>query len=266
MRTHRLARTVMATLAASACVAVLAGCGGREPDRGGTFFGPSHKLGDGTAKTYVTVDGAGNPTEVGLRLTETALNGLPAEELTPAGMVMLDFPDQAASTAFDHVMINWNPRGHVPPGIFDEPHFDTHFYMTDMSSVMAINPSDPNFATRGANIPQPQFVPQDFVAVPDGVVPAMGAHFVDTTEPLVPGQYDFKETVINGSWDGQYTFIEPMITREYLLTKPTLREDLKLPQAYQKSGYFPTNYTIGFDDQAKEYTISLGGLTMRNAS
>jgi hypothetical protein len=263
---HRLVRAVQAAFAASACVAMLAACGGSEPDRGGTFFGPSQKLGDGAAKTYVTLDSAGNPTEVGLRLTETALNGLPAAEVTFPVMLMLDFPDQAAPTAFDHVMLNWNPQGHVPPGVFDSPHFDMHFYMTDMASVMAINPTDPNFAAYGANVPQPQFMPRDFVVVPDGVVPAMGAHMVDRTEALIPGQYDFKETIINGSWNGQHIFIEPMITREYLLAKPTLREDLKLPQAYQKSGYFPTTYSIGFDDQTKEYTVALGQLTMRNGS
>ena len=40
-------------------------------------------------------------------------------------------------------------------------------------------------------------------------------------ESLILGQYDFKETIIKGSWNDQYLFIELMITREYLLAKPT---------------------------------------------
>ncbi|HTF47554.1 MAG TPA: hypothetical protein VK735_08920, partial [Pseudonocardia sp.] len=91
-------------------------------------------------------------------------------------------------------------------------------------------------------------------------------HWLDSSEGLVPGKYDFKSTFINGSWDGQYTFMEPMLTREWLLTKAPLRQDIKQPAAYQRSGYFPTVYSVNFDDSSKEYVISLGGLTKRDAS
>jgi hypothetical protein len=57
-----------------------------------------------------------------------------------------------------------------------------------------------------------------------------------------------------------------MMTREWMLTKQAVQEQLKQPQAYQKSAYFPTTYSVHYDDQAKEYAISLGGMTMRNAS
>jgi hypothetical protein len=57
-----------------------------------------------------------------------------------------------------------------------------------------------------------------------------------------------------------------MMTREWMLTKPAMREEIKQPQAYQKNAYYPTTYNVRYDDQAKEYAISLGGMTMRNAS
>lgn len=46
-------------------------------DSSGTFFGPSQRLGNGTVKTYTALDRDGHPTELGLRLTATALDGLP---------------------------------------------------------------------------------------------------------------------------------------------------------------------------------------------
>ncbi|HET9255249.1 MAG TPA: DUF5602 domain-containing protein [Pseudonocardiaceae bacterium] len=52
----------------------------------------------------------------------------------------------------------------------------------------------------------------------------------------------------------------------HLLTKQAAHKDLKQPQAYQRSGYFPTNHSVHYDDQAKEYSISLGGMIMRHAS
>jgi hypothetical protein len=94
----------------------------------------------------------------------------------------------------------------------------------------------------------------------------MGLHWVDTTDGLVPGKYDFTQILINGSWDGTYTFIEPMMKREWMLTKQTVQKNIKQPQAYQRSGCFPTTYSVRYDDQAKEYSISLGGMTMRHAS
>jgi len=235
------------------------------------IFGPSQPLGNGTAKTYVTLNQAGEPTEVGLRLTPTAMDGLP-QDTGPGDMVMLAFPDQAAKTAFNHVMLNWNPQGHVPVELFGKPHFDFHFDMVDMAAMQAVNPDDPKFAEKAEHLPEPKYVPQDYV-VPPGppvvaqVVPGMGVHLVDASDPtLVPGKYDFKQIVISGAWDGRYTFIEPMITREWLLTQPTIQENLKQPQAYQKTAYYPTTYSVHVDPQTKDYVISLGGLTMRQAA
>lgn len=85
------------------------------PSTSGTFFGPSQTLGNGSVRTYTTLDDGGRPTEVGLRLTATALDGLPETSTGLPPTLMLDFPDQASETAFDHVMLNWNAQGHEPP-------------------------------------------------------------------------------------------------------------------------------------------------------
>jgi hypothetical protein len=244
--------------------------GGGTPSDG-TVFGPSQPLGNGTVKTYVTLDGAGQPTEVGLRLSAAAMDGLP-QDTGPAQMVMLAFPDQAARTAFNHVMLNWNPQGHEPAVLFGKPHFDFHFDMVDMATMQAINPDDPKYATEAEHLPEPKYVPQDYV-VPPGLppatqaVPGMGVHLVDSSDStLVPGKYDFQKIIISGAWDGRYTFIEPMITREWLLTHPNSQESLKQPQAYQKTAYYPTGYAVHVDQQTKDYVIALTGLTMREAA
>ncbi len=258
-------RTFAAT---AACVLVLAGCGDTDNDHSGTFYGPSQNLGNGTVKTYVTLDASGNPTEVGLRMSESALDGLPATDPAPRQPLTLHlaFPDQAKATLFDHVMVNWNAQGHEPPPLFGKPHFDFHFSMADMPARQTINPANPNFAEQAAKAPAAQYIPQDYVTVPDSAVPFMGVHWVDKTEQLVPGQYDFKQIMINGSWDGRYTFLEPMITREWLLTKPALDTSIKQPQAFQKTGYFPSTYVVRFDSSAKDYVIGLGAMTKREAS
>jgi len=278
MRSRRLGRGVRLAVAVGTALAFACSCtSGATPTTNGgtassgTVFGPSQPLGNGTVKTYVTLDGAGQPTEVGLRLSAAAMDGLP-QDTGPAQMAMLAFPDQAARTAFNHVMLNWNPQGHEPAVLFGKPHFDFHFDMVDMATMQAINPDDPKYATEAEHLPEPKYVPQDYV-VPPGLppatqaVPGMGVHLVDSSDStLVPGKYDFQKIIISGAWDGRYTFIEPMITREWLLTQPTVQASLKQPQAYQKTASYPTSYNVHVDPQTKDYVIALTGLTQRQAS
>jgi Domain of unknown function (DUF5602) len=278
MDRHRLARGVRLAVAVGTAVTVACSCSsGSAPapasvtTSSGTSFGPSQPLGNGTVKTYVTLDDAGHPTEVGLRLTATALDGLP-QDTGLADVVMLAFPDQAAQTAFNHVMLNWNPQGHDPVALFGKPHFDFHFDMVDMPTMQKITPDDPQFAVKAEHLAEPRYVPAGYVLPPEPslvaqVVPGMGLHLVDSQDAtLVPGKYDFQQVIINGEWDGRYTFVEPMITREWLLSGPTLQGNLKQPQAYQKTAYYPTGYSVHVDEQTKDYVIALTGLTPRQAS
>ncbi|WP_425569608.1 hypothetical protein [Pseudonocardia yuanmonensis] len=68
---------------------------------------------------------------------------------TPAGTLMLDLPDQASATAYDHVMLNWNPQGHDPVVLFGKPHFDIHFDMVDMASIPGRRSRGPELRGRG---------------------------------------------------------------------------------------------------------------------
>lgn len=284
MKPRRPVRRIGVAVVAFTTLALLAACGGQSPPpagapttpagsvNSGTFTSPSQNLGEGTVKTYVRADEAGIPVEVGLRMSESALDGLP-ENTPPTDMLMLDLPDQAAATAFDHVMLNWNPQGHDPVVLFGKPHFDFHFDMADMATLQSIDPSDPDYAAKANHLPDAKYVPQDYAVPPGGsaaaqAVPGMGVHLVDSSDTsLVPGSYNFEQIIINGTWDGRYTFVEPMLARDWLLTRPTVdQQPLKLPQAYQKKAYYPTTYSVRFDEQAKEYVISLGGLTMREPS
>jgi len=271
----RLRRAVPA-IAACAFLVLVSGCAPGTTasnltphSASGAFTGPTQKLGNGRAKTYVTLDDGGHPTEVGVRLTAAAMDGLPQSAGTT---LMLAFPDQAGTTPFNHVMLNWNPLGHDPFPLFGKPHFDFHFVMADMTTMQSINPSDLNYAAKAEHFPDARYVPQDYVLPPgpsaaDQAIPGMGVHLVDSTDTsLVPGKYDFTRILINGVWDGRYIFPEPMITRAWLMTEPSLDQPLKLPQAYQQTGYYPTTYGVHFDRQANEYVVSLGGLTMRDAS
>jgi hypothetical protein len=271
MRSRQLLRGIGLSIAACTAMAFLSACSNESTpssnsSNSGIFFGPSQPLGNGTVKTYTILDESGNPTEVGLRLTDTALDGLP-ETATPPDMLMLDFPDQASTTAFDHVMMSWNPQGHDPVVLFAKPHFDFHFDMDDSVRPIRTTRPRPNVCLRRGMCHR--------ITLSRPVRPLLSRQYLAWvyiwSTPAIPvsspGSYDFQQIIISGVWDGRYTFIEPMITREWLLTKPTLQQQpLKQPQAYQKAGYYPSAYSVWVDEQTNEYVIALTGMTMREAS
>jgi hypothetical protein len=64
--------------AAAVLMVVLTGCGGSNAPAEKEFYGPVQPLGAGSARTYVTVGADGQPSEVGVRMTTAAMDGLPA--------------------------------------------------------------------------------------------------------------------------------------------------------------------------------------------
>jgi hypothetical protein len=234
--------------------------------------GPPVDVGDGQAYAFVTVDGDGNPEAIGIRFNEGALENIP--EHGPDGGPTswpLELPDAASSTAFQYVTLDWNAHGHEPPGIFDLPHFDMHFYFLNQDEVAAINPTDPEFGAKAGNLPDEAHRPAGFVVAPgpppeEQGVPLMGLHWLNSADPIVPGEFVFNEVMITGSWDGEFTFIEPMMTRAWLLEKQSVSEDLGQPEAYPKDGYYPTTYSVEFDEASSEYVVTLGGMVERQGS
>ena len=231
----------------------------------GLVEGPTHPVGAGNARTYVTLDDDGTPATIGVRLDAAALDDLPSGPLPSTEAYLLDLPEQADATVFDHVTIDWNSHGHNPEHGFDVPHFDVHFYLLDRATVESIHPFAPGYIPAASRLPDPRYLPQGYV--PSGepltsTVPGMGLHWLDTTE----AEHHLTETVLYGSWDGRPAFIEPMMSRDWLGSRPTLHEPLPQPEAYQRAGLYPSTYSVWWDEASQTYTVELGGLTMREAS
>lgn len=221
-------------------------------------LGPTTSIAGGTGHTYIALDRSGMPTEVGVRFSETVLTTL------PSGTAMVDYtfelPTEAGSTPYTHVVIGWNPMGH-PPMVYQTPHFDVHFYQISRAARDLIVPSDPQFDAKMANKPSAALIPASYVLTPGGV-PRMGAHWVDVTAPELNGQ-PFTTTFIYGSYDGAFIFVEPMVAKAFLETRPTFTSAIKLPSQYATPGNYPTTYTVAYDAATKEYRVALGGFVRR---
>jgi hypothetical protein len=197
---------------------------------------------------------------MGISLSKEALHALPeGDGHNEPGHVhtysyALPLPKEASQTQFKHIILDWNPNGHEPEGVYTKAHFDAHFYMISSQERLQITPNDPKIEI----LPPAEQIPEGYVAIPGGV-PQMGKHWMDPTSDEFT-EKGFTATFMYGSYNGAITFYEPMITWEYLLSKPEATFTLKKPAAYGKQGYYPEMYSVRYDQASGEYQISLDNL------
>lgn len=260
-------------------------------------YGEAVKVGDGIARAYVLYDReeGGAPIEIGVALDERAMDNLPAPNPQAHAMAssehehldnhayLLSLPKDGVAP-YQFVELDWNPGGHEPPGVYDEPHFDFHFYMVPQSVRESIVPSDPSYQQKADMLPpESQRAPHFAVAAPPGApapgVPLMGVHWIDVRSPELQKMFGkpeawrpFTTTFIYGSWEGRFHFLEPMITRTYIMSKkgatlPEVRDEIiaiPAPADVDQPGYYPGAYRIAWDAEAKVYRIALTYLTRRD--
>lgn len=226
----------------------------------GTYDGPSRDIGEGRAHAFITLDASGRPTTIGVRMSESALVGLPAEPPRDEDgwEYVLSLPEVAAISGYNHVGIDWNPKGHIPPGVYDKPHFDFHFYMISLEQREKITAKGEDLA-RAHRAPTPEFMPEGYILPVGTEVARMGAHAIDPTSPEF-NKLPFAKTFIYGFYDGKMIFIEPMMTKDFLETRPNATDRIKLPKSYSMHAYYPTTYSVKHNATQREYEISLGGL------
>lgn len=225
------------------------------------YWGKSVAVGRGNARVLVSSDAHGKLASVAVVMTEGALEGLPT---TPNKKMsegewpyVLPMPSKGPKTGITHVYLDWHSQGHPPPNIYTVPHFDFHFYYVSRAARMKVKfkgKDDP-----GLKAPEAVLLPADYHFVPDTAVPEMGVHAIDTTSPEFHGK-PFTATFIYGYYRGELTFVEPMVTQAFLLSKPDMMGPVKTPMKYSRRGYYPTSYAVKYDAAHKAYMIELSGL------
>jgi len=217
-----------------------------------TFSGPQTQMGNGKARSFFILSGAGKPVELGVELTADAFSGLAAE-----GHVAYQLPLHHKAqdlTAFNHIVVNWNPDGHGPLFLFGKPHFDFHFFTISTAAQLAIPAYTPG--SMHDILPAAPYRPLGFVPTPGGEV-EMGKHWADIIHPVIPG--NFTHTMIYGSYNGAMIFVEPMITVNYL---QSLTQKVSIPynqpmQYMESNTWYPTVYNMYTNEAKTKYYVTL---------
>ena len=271
------------------------GCAGSQVnDQIAHSLGAASKLGKGTVASYATFDQAGAPKSLGVVISAGVLEGLPstpsdghhcfdadqnglmdlASECSNWHEFVLPMPSEASrrpDILFKWAMLNWNPHGHIPPGVYNVPHFDVHFYIEPIENIFALQRGTcgPEFLRcdqfeRATQPVPPNYRHPDYKDV-GAAAPAMGNHLIDLTGPEFNGK-PFTRTWIYGIYEGRVIFYEEMVTLDYLTSRPDVCSEIKMPKAVELTGYYPTRSCVRYGKEKDEYTVSMENFIMREAS
>lgn len=259
--------------------------------------GAPRRLGGGWLRTYAVFD-RGAPAAIGVvfpaatlhRLPTTPTDGRHCYDLDRDGRIdtggmtecmggherVLDLPPALRGrrdVPLRWALVNYQPHGHGPPGVYTLPHLDFHFYLQSRADRDAIRPGPCGLLVdcadfeRGRRPVPADYLPRDYTSV-DAVEVAMGNHLVDLSAPEFTGG-PFEQTFIYGSYDGRITFLEPMLATRLLHDLAAGRRRggcvaVKQPRAWQAPGRYPGRYCVRYDaSRTGQYTVSLEDLTLR---
>lgn len=256
------------------------------------IYGEPAEMGNGTVSAFYQQSPNGTPLAVGIELTSTVLQNLPqapsdglrdikdkqgAVVMPCCGHEMvLDLPADTITTPFKQFVINYEPHGHPPAGVYNKEHFDFHFYLADNDERLKIavpiaedrclipgpdgvlGPTElscSDFETAMADLPQDMQVP-GYQSV-GAVVPGMGNHLLNLEGPEFHGQ-PFTHSWLVGTWNGEITFFEPMISTDFL-TELTDKScfSYPMPETMPEEGWYPSEYCMQYDNVKKVYQVSL---------
>lgn len=225
-------------------------------------------VGDGEVTAYASTNPAGKLSSLGVHVDGAAMAAFGDE----AAHGHLHFPAETAGGddldlhQFTFMGFHYNPEGHPPPGIYDVPHFDFHFYMIEHDVVEEIEMGPALYSIPEAQIPEdyirPPLVDTDDDGEPDAplVEEEMGEHLLDATAPELQEGGEFTHTNIYGAYDpdgdgiGRLTFVEPMITVDFFDgLDEELVVEMKTPDEYFAADDYPTAYVLEPDGDGGVY-------------
>lgn len=223
-----------------------------------SYEGKPVSMGKGSAHVLVRTDANENLTAIGIVLTPGALNDLPksARGARTDTAYHLPMPGKGPKTAIDHVMINWEPVGHPPPHVYDVPHFDFHFYLVSRAAQEKVRFRNDAESGQPQQQTPAELLPQGYVIPPGTAVPRMGVHAINVSSGEHHGQ-PFTATFIYGYYNRQQTFLEPMVSLDYLLSKPSFSTAIARPSRYSKPGVYPGAYSVKYVASSDVYEVLL---------
>jgi hypothetical protein len=217
--------------------------------------GETKAFGSGSITSWVKTDDNGNPASIGVTFKESAYVSLETdrEMMTMLMLPMTSGMSMMMAMPFDHIEVDWVPGGDPAPSVYNTTHLDCHFFTMSMADQMGM------MGGRDTTMMDMKYLPNGYM-MDSMSEEGMGVHCMDTSAKEFHGQ-PFDHSFVYGFYHGNIAFMETMCAKSFIDTKSNYTGDLKQPQAFRKSGYYPLKYSVRYDAVNKEYSISIDNLT-----
>jgi hypothetical protein len=231
----------------------------------------------GAYTKFASSDCSGGPSAVGVEISTAALENLPGpdEVSMQPPPDCLEEPRPGCPLPYDSLWLNftnsdlgdfspiatlgfdWNPSGHSPPGLYDAPHIDFHFYLVPQAEIETLvagpcaGMAPDVFELANEPFPASCF-PGDNYTNLGAVAPYMGNHFLSTSAPEVAAAFSggnglaaWNHTWIWGGYNGEITYFEPMVKRSFLLNPEDMCYPIPgMPENFALGGWRPSEYCV----------------------
>jgi hypothetical protein len=256
-------RRVLTTVCLTAVVLALSSSAAKADSDDKIIAGESAIVAGGTMSTWARINGAGKVIWVGTTMPLSLVENQPPPGSGPAGAIaVLNYPPVVQQTTyFNHAEIHSNLHGHPANPRFadihryEAPHFDFHFYSIPVAQVLTIP-----FVPPSPLLPS---VPAERLPVgyaqPEFSVLQMGRHAAQLSEFTATDIWQLSLPV-GFLPDASYMhFIEPMITREFLLRRENFTLPVPMPAGLGRATQYPTECVALYDKDADAYHIVFKG-------
>jgi hypothetical protein len=212
-------------------------------NEGGLTGNPSS---DGRVTSFAHID-HGMILGVGVVVPVKSFENVPDMDPAFQSSVGVEMPSSVRDKTFVQLLrVNWLAGGHGPEP-YNAPHFDLHFYRGTKEEVTAISCADSG--------PFPAEVLASGYEAPSTCVPGMGYHAWPSTDIESD---TFSTSIVLGYAAQKMVFIEPMITREFLLSRSSFELTITRPaSAGGATTLFPSRlsatYAAGTDTYEFEF-------------
>jgi hypothetical protein len=221
-----------------------------------------------TLATWATLDPTGKVETVGWNLPLTAVAALKSSKFD--ARLFMRFPPQVGrDTALTGMAYGYMPAGHVPFGVYNNPHLDFHVAFQDLGELATIDCSDPT-------LPANEIIPMGWgmIPPPDNCYAQMGIHAIFFGAPEFNGQRFTKTAVLvyyqgNGSLKGKGAKLfswEPKMAVDLLEARQTFEMPIPAlpPGTIGRAGPQPTVAKATYDTANDVYIVTVSGWAPAN--
>jgi hypothetical protein len=200
----------------------------------------------GAVITWAVLDANGTVTEVSFSLPLSMVRAVRGTDQRFAARMPQEAIDQ---TVIRSLALNFYENGHIPPGVYDTPHWEFHPQSILEEDVQKIDCSDPTHVS-------PDVIPEGHVVPPAEALPCMplmGFHGLAMSAPEFNGQRFRAGAHLITYYRGDWIAFEPKLANEVMFKRETVVEELPWVPNIDRPALYPKKFIMEYHEAEDTY-------------